>query len=241
VFSHRFQTATSWRTHFHWWLFSFLAGSVNVGGYLAAHRFVTHVTGFATLFGADAAVGDWRQALGILSVPLFFLVGVMISAYLVDRRVHRGSRPRYALVMGLIALCLISASVGGYFGVFGVFGHEPHLRKDYFLLALLCSASGLQNAVISSASGRTVRTTHLTGVTTDLGTGLVRALASRRRFKAEMKAARLRLGTIVAFSGGSLVGAGIYLQAGYLGFLMPSFIAIYFMFEAFRSRQSSRD
>lgn len=234
MFRHRLQAAVSWRTHFDWFLLSFIAGSVNAGGYLAAHRFVSHVTGFATLFGVDAAVGKWDQALGILSVPLFFLIGVMISAYLVDRRANRGQRPRYALVMSLVCLCLIVAAVGGYFNLFGRFGHDPRLSQDYFLLALLCAASGLQNAAVSTASGATVRTTHLTGLTTDLGTGLVRAFFDKKLYADEMKAIRLRLGTILSFALGSAVGAYCYFKFDYLGFLLPAGLAAFTVFEARR-------
>jgi uncharacterized membrane protein YoaK (UPF0700 family) len=125
--------------------------------------------------------------------------------------------------------------MGGHFGLFGEFGHEPELRQDYLLLALLCAASGLQNAVVSSASGSAVRTTHLTGLTTDLGTGLVRAFSNRRLHESEMRAARLRFGTIVSFTGGSFAGAASYLHLHYLGFLGPALIATYFAWKASRA------
>ena len=69
-----------------WYVLSFLAGNVNAGGFLAVERFVTHVTGFATLFGIEIANGRLDQALGILSVPLFFLIGSTVSAYLIHHR-----------------------------------------------------------------------------------------------------------------------------------------------------------
>ena len=232
MFRHRLQKASSWRTRFDWFLLSFLAGNVNAGGYLAAHRFVTHVTGFATLFGIDAARGRWDGAIGIASIPIYFLLGVIISAYLVDRRVHQDKRPKYALVMSLVGLCLVGAALGGYFHFFGNFGSDPRLKRDYLLLALLCGASGLQNAAISSSSGATVRTTHLTGLTTDLGTGLVRAFSNPKLYQSEIRATRLRLGTIAAFCSGSAVGAYFYLKLQYLGFLIPAALAAYSAFEA---------
>jgi uncharacterized membrane protein YoaK (UPF0700 family) len=241
MFRHRFHSTASWRTRFDWLLLTFIAGNVNAGGYLAAHRFVSHITGFATLFGIEAAHGRFDQAVGILSVPVFFLLGVMTSAYFVDRRVHRGERPRYALVMALVLLCLATAALGGHWGLFGVFGSEPRLRQDYLLLALLCAASGLQNAAVSTASGATVRTTHLTGLTTDLGTGLVRAFSDPKRYGAEMKAARFRVATIVSFALGSAVGACAYLYFSYLGFLLPTVLAGYCIFEALRpARRAQR-
>lgn len=213
-----------------WFLLSFLAGNVNAGGYLACARFVTHVTGFATLFGIDFANGDFDKAIGILSVPAFFLMGAMLSAYLIDRRFHRGHAPRYAFVMALVALCLVTAALVGHMKLFGEFGEPPRLKHDYFLLALLCMASGLQNAAITTSSGAAIRTTHLTGITTDLAIGLVRAGSLRDkadRYTREMRENWLRIGTIASFMVGSVVGVYTFQRSHYLGFLLPAAIAVY--------------
>ena len=223
------------KVSFHWFMLAFLSGCVNAGGYLATHRFVSHVTGFATLFGIDLANGRVDAAFGILSVPAFFLFGVMISAYLVDRRIHKKQVPHYASVMGLVFLSLMAASLGGYYGFFGLFGEELRLKQDYIFLALLCMASGLQNASITTASGATVRTTHLTGITTDLGIGLVRALSAGRdkaRANFERRANWLRIGTVASFGAGSATSAGLFLKYGYLGFLLPAALALYATFVA---------
>ena len=233
MFKHHIHTVSK-RSSIDWFLLAFLAGNVNTGGYLACQRFVTHVTGFSTLSGIEFAKGRWDGAIGILSVPLFFLLGVMISAYHIDRRHHRGLRPRYAMVMGLVAICLLAATFAGYFGFFGTFGEVSHLKNDYFLLALLCTASGLQNAAISTASGATIRTTHLTGVTTDLGIGIVRSYftyegETAEHHRQEIRANYLRVGTIFSFMVGSAVGATLFVRYQYLGFLLPMSVACYAM------------
>jgi uncharacterized membrane protein YoaK (UPF0700 family) len=213
-----------------WFVLSFLSGSVNVGGFLACNRFVTHVTGFATLFGLDFAHGDYDRAVGILSVPLYFLIGAMTSAYLIDRRFHRGLPPRYAWVMGLVALFLCLVVVLGTCDAFGEFGEPMRLKRDYFLLSFLCAASGLQNAAITTSTGAAVRTTHLTGITTDLAIGLVRAHSVRSRkdrYKREMRNNWLRVGTLGAFMGGSVLGAFLFIKLKYLGFILPAGLALY--------------
>lgn len=220
------------KTFFHSFLLSFLAGNVNAGGFMACGRFVTHVTGFATLFGVDLARGDWQAGIGIMSVPLYFLVGSMISAYLIDKRIHEGRRAAYPVVMGLITACLLLAAFGGHFSLFGIFGQGIDLRKDYILLALLCGASGLQNAAVTTFSGAVVRTTHLTGITTDLGIGIVRAVFSaptKKDYCREVRANWLRAITVLSFMFGSVVGAFLFLTYNYLGFLLPALIAFYAM------------
>lgn len=219
-------------TLFKWFLLAFLAGNVNAGGYMACHRFVTHVTGFATLFGIDLASGALGDALGMLSVPFFFLLGAMLSAFFVDVAMARGRAPHYALIMGVeAALLLLAATLGR--------------TSDYILMLLLCMAMGLQNAAISSASGGLMRTTHLTGITTDLGIGIVRLFFGRfgkRQRVYEMNRVALRIGTIASFALGCAVGAMLFLQVHYLSFLLPCVIAIYAGSVAVRSsRQKQRE
>ena len=54
MFHHRIHDKVGYKTYLDWFLLAFLGGHVNAGGYLACHRFVSHVTGFATLAGVVA-------------------------------------------------------------------------------------------------------------------------------------------------------------------------------------------
>ena len=229
MFHHRIDRDTPSFVIFHWMLLSFLAGDINSGGLLACGRFVSHMTGFYTLFGQSAAHMTWDEAIGLLSIPFYFLFGVMISAYLVERPVHLGRKPHYALVMTLAFICLTLAAILGSFGWFGNFG-ETHLKSGYFLLALLCTASGLQNSAVSCSSGHSVRVTHMTGNTTDLGIGIVRVFSLKKHtahHQDELRAAWLRAGIISAFAIGSAVGAVFFIRFQYLGFLLPAILALY--------------
>lgn len=215
---------------FKWFMMAFLAGNVNAGGFMACERFVTHVTGFATLFGVQVANGRWLGAIGLLSVPAYFLVGCMIAAYFIDASILKGRQPRFGLVMLIVATILAVAAFAGHYGKFGAFGTGFVLERDYFLLVLLCAASGVQNAAITTASRGLMRCTHMTGLTTDLGIGLVRALCSgghRQLRQRELYRNWFRLGAIVAFVVGSVVGAMSFVTIDYLGFLLPAVIAIY--------------
>lgn len=237
MFNHRFDETPELKVVLHWFMLSFNGGCINAGGFLATGRFVSHLTGFATLFGVDVANEQIEAAIGILSVPAFFLLGSFLAGLLIDRPIHRGGKPHFDWVMSLSALCLMLASLGGGsvgggggWVQFGRFGEEIGLRQSYLLLVLLCMASGLQNAAITSSSGRSVRTTHLTGLTTDLGLGLARALTfdlKQERFQKERRANYLRIGSILSFVVGSAVGAWIFLRFNYHGFALPCVIALY--------------
>jgi uncharacterized membrane protein YoaK (UPF0700 family) len=210
---------------------AFQAGAVNAGGFIAANRFVTHTTGFATHFGFELANHHEGVALGMLSVPVFFLFGAMVTSYFVDLRLSQGRPANYKVPSLLIFFCIALAMLLGEFGLFGPSGGEVVFRQDYLFLVLLCLASGLQNAMITNSAGVVVRTTHLTGVTTDLGVGLVRTFFGERRqdvhrLRHERLATFSRAGIIVAFVLGSTTSAYLYLQAHYLGFLVPVFTSL---------------
>ena len=209
-----------------WFALAFQAGAVNAGGFLACKRFVTHTTGFATNFATELATHHEGAALGMLSVPLFFLMGAMLTSYFVDLRISRGQEARYGAPAFFVFLCLTLAFALGITGRFGDFRDDLILRKDLVLLVLLSLASGLQNALITNSEGIVVRTTHLTGLTTDLATGLVRLICDReRRDPARLGydsiATITRAGIIASFVAGSTVSAYLYLRVEFWGFAIP--------------------
>lgn len=212
-----------------WLLMAFQAGLLNVGGFMASHRFVSHVTGFATFFAADSAAGNYSHALGMLVVPLFFLLGAMLSGQLVDIRLKLKLKPKYYFTFGIIFLIIATILVAGHFNFFSPFGQPIEVSKDYALLILLCFACGIQNATITSVSRSVVRTSHLTGLTTDLGIGLVRIL-NRNKLSAavleeEHKANLMRFGIIAFFVLGSLIGGFCFSAWGYDAFALPTLIS----------------
>ncbi len=199
------------------------AGILNVGGFLLCHRFVTHVTGYGTFFGIEISQLDYGAALGMLLVPLFFLFGSMASGFLVDVPIKLAQRPRYYLAFIAISLLIGVVFLGGILGYFGNFESGFHSR-EYLLLAVLCMACGIQNGTITTVSKSVIRTTHLTGITTDLGIGLTRMLNQRRLGKlieGEARANLMRVGIILSFGLGSIIGAFLFQQFEYWGFLLP--------------------
>jgi uncharacterized membrane protein YoaK (UPF0700 family) len=226
------------RTLAKWFLLVMASGAVNAGGFLACGQFVSHITGYATHHGVHLARGahqssadEWVKAFAFLGVPIFFFLGGVISALLVDRRLQQGKEPMYAVPLCLVALCLTVAAVGGHLEWFGEFYQDDiDTPLDYFLLILLCLASGIQNAVVTTVSGTLLRSSHMTGVTTDLGIGLVRVFFIPRdsvERRLEVRANLMRYCTISAFIIGSILGAFLLFQFGYLGFLVPAALALY--------------
>ncbi|WP_413294238.1 YoaK family protein [Bdellovibrio sp. HCB185ZH] len=214
-----------------WMLMAFQAGVLNMGGFMACHRFVSHVTGFATFFGYEYSQKGRSHAWGMLVVPLFFLFGAMVSGYLVDIRLKLHKKPKYYIAYAVMLVLILIATFGGWLGWFGPFGASlEESRNGYLLLILLCFTCGVQNGTITSVSRSVVRTTHLTGITTDLGIGLVRIFNKRilgtehtELVENEYKATSMRLGIITMFVLGSVFAGFVYPVAGFWGFLIPAF------------------
>lgn len=225
-----------------WMILAFMSGMINAGGFLACGRFVTHVTGFAAFIGIDVANGEYALAIGMLVVPVFFLLGSFVSGGLVDVRIRDGKEPRYDLVMLMITSALIISTVGGNLGLFGTFRDENAVQADIGLIILLCFASGLQNALISTSSGAVIRTTHLTGLTTDLGIGLAKAIGAQgaEERPAELVNNKIRVGLIVSFVTGSAVGTWAFLRLEYWAFLIPAVISLYITGLVFRMKKKAQ-
>lgn len=214
---------------FHWFLLCFNAGCINAGDFLATGKFVSHVTGFTTLFGASLLSNGVVAAFEILSVPFFFLLGALTSGILIDRRAYRGKKQSFDWAMFLCAISLALTAIGGEVFHFVIFG-DTDINNTYLLMIFLCFACGLQNGAITSTSGSSVRTTHLTGLTTDLGLGIARLISYKRKtheYRKELRANCLRFGSIASFVFGSALGSWLFLKMHFAGFFAPSLIAAY--------------
>jgi uncharacterized membrane protein YoaK (UPF0700 family) len=93
-----------------------------------------------------------------------FVIGLVTCACIHEACKRRGVSSSAAVTLGVEALLLIAFVIAGgrYMGRAGVqSGLSPH--RFYLLLALACSAMGIQNATLTRVGSLTVRTTHVTG------------------------------------------------------------------------------
>lgn len=218
---------------------SFFAGALNSISFIGLGTFATHVTGFATLFGVHIAEKNFGNAFAALSVPLFFLSGSVISGLWVEARVRRNQKPHYDYVMYLCSFLLSTACLVGTIQGIELNPTYLHIEKNFIVLSLICLTSGLMNAALSYSSRTTVRITHLTGITTDLGRGIAEIISLRFfKMKADPSERRmniLRALTIVAFALGSVLGAYLYIWAKFGALLFP---ALYFIYAGRHGRKS---
>jgi uncharacterized membrane protein YoaK (UPF0700 family) len=136
---------------------SLAAGYVNAIGFLGIHHHgLSHVTGQVTLVSIRLAEGDAADAYRGVTVGLWFFAGAVLSGVIIKRAELSLRGRRYGVAM-MVEGALLALGTGLL-----VRGSD---RGEY-LAAMAC---GLQNAMATSYSGSVLRTTHMTGVVTDLG------------------------------------------------------------------------
>src|SRR5436190_15989846 len=134
-------------------LLSFVAGIVNVAGFLSVQRLTTNVTGHFAYMVEDVNKLNFLGAFVFLLYILFFFIGSFFSSLVVEIMIIKNER--YIYVVPAI-LELIILSVLPFFGTFLIM-HNPDIIAYSLLFAM-----GLQNSLVTSISNSVVRTTHLT-------------------------------------------------------------------------------
>lgn len=155
---------------------AWVAGYTNIIAVLVCGHVASHVTGHASQLGQAAAGGDWSLALFVGAILVAFFLGAVLSACATEIARWRGVRSVYVVPAALeLALLAVFAEL--------VRLHDPAQVESgamlWWMTMVASIAMGLQNATITRISGGVVRTTHLTGVLTDLGLESVRRAMER--------------------------------------------------------------
>lgn len=151
-------------------MLALVAGAINAGGFLAIQRYTSHVTGIVSAIADDLAIGSVALAMaGVVSLAAF-VGGAACTAVLINWARRRRLHSEYALPL------LLEASLLLLFGLVGA-----NLKSFAQLLVpttvlLLCFIMGLQNAIVTKISAAEIRTTHMTGIATDIGIELGRLI-----------------------------------------------------------------
>lgn len=212
------------RNRFTWALLAFQGGFLNVAGLLTVHIFVSHVTGFSAYFSKNVVEGDILKSIYFLLVPFFFLSGAFFSSVFTEIRKKNKKKPVYIHILCTLSVLFFLIAILGINNFFGSFGEPFSNFRDFILLSILAFACGSQNAIFTHYSNSIIRTTHLTGLTTDLGIGLAKYFISKN--KNEHQINRIRVDIIISFIIGSLFSVYIFPSMKFLGFLIPATISL---------------
>lgn len=190
TFSHNLRLAST---------LSFIAGIVNVAGVLSVATLTTNITGHFAFFAEAISIKNYSKAFTFMVFIFFFLLGAFVSNFLVEITILKKPKVAHAIPMFLeiILLCLI--------------GLTKNITSEYIAYTLLF-AMGLQNALVTKISQSTVRTTHLTGLFTDLGIELSQLFFYKKAIELKRLSVSifLRLSIIFFFFFGCVLGGLFY-------------------------------
>ncbi len=193
---------------------AFCAGAINAGGFLAVKQYTSHMTGIVSAMADNVALGAYDLVLVGLGALLSFLAGAVCSTVMVNLAREQKLNSEFALPLLLEAVLLLG---------FGLLGAALSQVRGLFVpvtVMWLCFIMGLQNAVITKLSGAVIRTTHITGVVTDIGIELGKLLVRPLRplRPGQFNGAHLRTlcQLALSFFVGGVVGALGFKHLGYV-------------------------
>lgn len=196
---------------------AFVAGAMNAGGFLAVGQYTSHMSGIVSSVADNLAITSIPVVvIGLASVAAF-IAGAAYSAILISWGNHHRTHSRYAYPLLWEAGLLLC---------FGLVGGSLDLQPNGFVsvtILLLCFLMGLQNAIITKISNAEIRTTHMTGIVTDIGIELgklvyVNSQAESAHYKpvrVNWRRLALLVSMLAAFFTGGLVGALGFKYVGY--------------------------
>lgn len=195
-------------------ILSGVAGIVNITGILELHLLTTNVTGHFAFFSEELILRNYRMAFAYLFYILIFLLGAFVSSLLMEWVSKYKPRTSYVIPIFIEICILLAASFSA---------PNEHLMFSVILSSALLFSMGLQNALVTRVSQSVVRTTHLTGLFTDLGIELSQLFFYNDQFKRTTlnKSIYLKLAIICSFFFGCILGGFTYAHFELKTLLIP--------------------
>lgn len=203
-----------------------VAGALNTAAFEVVGFFSANMTGNVSSLSDHLAKANFATGIFFLSIVCIFIAGSAFSTIIINAGRRKNIRSVYAfniiiegvglVLLGIVELWLTPLSPG--------------------VLLILCLSflMGLQNAVVTRISNARVRTTHVSGTSTDIGIELAMLFDVLRR-KESPKDASLyleRLGlhsfTLLSFLAGGIAGIWLFHALGY-GFLIFIGVGVIFL------------
>lgn len=213
-------------------LLAAVAGASNAGGFFALGAYTSHMTGYLSQLADNLVIGDlWVALVAVIAISAF-VAGAAFSTILINWARIRSVGRQYALPIAVQGGLLACFAGGGIFT--SEVGHT-------FALACLCFIMGMQNATITKISGARIRTTHATGMITDIGIELGREVFGRtyrgRGLAAERKKLRIHLQLVGTFVAGGVVGAIGFTKFGFVFSLLLAAVLLALSVPSLSSRR----
>jgi len=212
-------------------LLSSVAGALNAVGFLIAGSFTANMTGNISAFSDHIANGAIPIAFSFLGLVVAFICGASMAALAIQAGERKHIRSVYALAVAAEAIILLL--VGTTLVMSSATEHEISL------VITLSFIMGLQNAVTTMISRARVRTTHVSGMATDIGIELAALVGSETSRREAVPKLWLHSLTLACFTSRGFCGAQLFQIVGSWLFIFAAtlllLIAVPEIFRAHRS------
>jgi len=211
-------------------LTAFTAGAVNVSSLILFFAFTSNVTGHYAIFAFELINGNIYRGLVAFGWIFLFFIGSFLSNLIVINLNERNTYIAHSLPLILEIVCLLAV------GIYGDNFYQKTLKETEILIGLLLLSMGLQNGLTASISNFQIKTTHLTGATTDLA--ILLSLFTKKKY-AEMpeiiNKAKLLTAIFCAYIVGALAAGFIYhavqFKAFYFICVVLSIVIVYDLYK----------
>lgn len=191
-------------------LTAFSAGMVNIASLIIFFAFTSNVTGHYAILAAEIAQGHWYQVAVVFSWIFLFYFGNFLSNLIIINYNKKHTYLAHASPIVIEIICLLTV------GIYGSYYYNETLQETEILIALCLFAMGLQNGLTASISNFAVKTTHLTGATTDLG--ILSAMFTKKEYReSEQLRGKFKLIAYIALTYmiGGVVSGLLYFSIGF--------------------------
>lgn len=186
-------------------LTAFTAGTINIASLLIFLSFTSNVTGHYAILAAEISKANWAQVAVVGLWIFLFFFGGFVSNFIVINFNKKSKYFAHAMPLILEIVCLL------FVGIYGQFYYRKSLEETQYLVAVMLFATGLQNGLTASISNFSVKTTHLTGTTTDLG--ILFSMFTQKKFRKNgelVGRAKLLMSIMVAYVMGAVFSGLTY-------------------------------
>ena len=203
-----------------------VAGALNTAAFEVVGFFSANMTGNVSSLSDHLAKANLMPGIFFLSIVCIFIAGSAFSTMVINAGRRRNMRSVYAfnIIIEGVGLVLLGS----------VESWLTPVSPGILLILCLSFLMGLQNAVVTRISNARVRTTHVSGTSTDIGIELAMLLDVLRKKGAPddapvyVERLRLHASTLLSFLAGGIAGIWLFRLLGY-GFLIFIGIGVIFL------------
>lgn len=197
-------------------LTAFSAGMVNVISVIVFFSFTSNVTGHYAILAQEIAKGNWYQgAVVLIWIFLFFAGNFTSNCLIIHNNTPTGRYVAHAIPVFLEMVSLM------FVGIYLQYFYTESLQETEILVAAMLFAMGLQNGLTASISNGKVKTTHLTGLTTDLG--ILFSMFTKKEFRNDknlIQKAKLLLAIMFSYMAGGILSGVLYYEVQNVTFII---------------------